>query len=752
MFDSWHFEFNDPRSLLYQAIDEDEQQALSLLGRLEKPLSLTEFAQFACKALKRDSPALLRGLLEHSVTGQAADHCHLCSRASPCEGIRGSGSLLLLAAMLDRPQQAQLLLDRGYDCNGGGLELADYLQQHGSRWNASAPPYVRNCGSAGSTLVLDQRDAPSLSISCATPLSAALLCGSTQTAEVLLHQKGIWKGESSAVCRAAVMVLEGRSRKIASDVQLRWHKSFLDSSFPQELLPQNLMHRQLETLHRIFCPELESLPDRESFLRTYYLQPASFVDFCQTSTLRHQLESGLCTEEDAREMIEILCRDVRSICGEINRSRASKLLLIKQYFPRLCRESWITGVFLQEIVHRIKNDLPYQTLMTAWKQLSGPERDLTWGKFDFWCLPVRKQKNFLKEAGEGGRLVMDMDAVPEWQVTSSPTMSAMLKTVTFRHRDGSGIGGLLQQLLLGGNLRTLQTAAARGLLAAEQPRELMEFLISRGCVRQDVRSMVLACAGTQKEKSGQPADWRDPRRWDCWCGRRELDDTDLQNKLRNLLYGNVSQDECLHTMMLLTVRPFFMVSEIAIENSMYPNLSVASLAGAACCAERGQAMELLLRHHKKALRQHVCAKWSHQFVFSGSPLTLAAALGKTEQVRLLLDSGIHPDETGRGDCSRFYMQTGGFSDDSLFVTPVLAAILFAQEETARLLLSRGATCDFSRPAHRNVLAWGSADSLALAASLPDTKFESIPKEELLALQIETGENGERTCFWNSLRA
>ena len=82
---------------------------------------------------------------------------------------------------------------------------------------------------------------------------------------------------------------------------------------------------------------------------------------------------------------------------------------------------------------------------------------------------------------------------------------------------------------------------------------------------------------------------------------------------------------------------------------------------------------------------------------------------------------------------------------------MLAAILFGQEETAKLLLERGAYCDFRCLEHRAVLMKGSTESLQLAEKLSDVGFETIPKQELEALRIMTSGQGERALFWNSLR-
>lgn len=740
--------FGGDKVYLYHAVDHDENRAMEFLDQMEEKLPSGELAQLASKVLQGGSARLLRRLIECGEAGQVAEYVRLTCENASLEGIGGSGSLLLLAAMLERPEHAQILLDKGYDCNGNGLDLSDYSGQQGRWCNYSVPAYSRFGGNVGASLTMSQGEYPTLSISCATPLAAALLCGSTKTAEVLLRSGGIWKGESTALCRAAVMVLEQRCRNIKparNDYGMEFAKA-------GEPLPQNLESLQKETLRLIFCPEQETLPDRETFLRTFYLQPASFVDFCKTETLRLQLESGFCSEEDARQMLEVIGERQHPFSDNMARSRASKLLLIKQYFPELCREGWATGIFLREIIRRFVDEQPHKTIMDAWKQLCGTERDLTWGRNDFWCLPYRKMKPFLEEAGKGGRLVMDMDAVPTWKITSQQTMTAILKMVSFRRRAGEGIGGIVQQLLLGGNLRILQSEAAQSLLAAESPKALMEFLIDNGCIRQDVRSTVLTLAEGGENSRGETADWRDPKRWKCWCSRGETEAEELLETLGRVLREEVPSDLCLQTVMKMEMCSALANMDITVDHPQYPTLAASSPAAVACCAERGQMMELLLKHCPKELLNSVYVSWGGALYFCGSPLALAAALGRTEQVRLLLDSGCHPDELGRGDNSRFFLKPNGFDMERAYVTPLLAAILFGQEETARLLISRGASCDFSRPDHRKVLSWGSAESLALAASLPEVNFEAIPKNELLLLKIATGEGGERTLFWDNLRA
>lgn len=723
-------EFRAPDHAVYQALFVSEGHAIKTLDALEEPLSLRDAGRCLRKALQDCSAELFHEVLNHCVQGEAVEHAYMPFRQMGW-GMQGVGSMLLLAAMLDRPQQAAMLLEKGYDCNGAGLRLADAMQRTGESSGEGSLPYGRFCGSIGAHVNIMRPNHPIVGVSCATPLSAALLCGSLDTAEVLLRHDGIWKEKSTAVCRAAVMVLEGMTR---------------------EALPEERQKNQLEILRRIFFPERVCLPDRETFLRSVHLQPSCLVDFCRTETLRCQLESGLCTEQDAQEMLHMLAGNMWRM-GEYDRKRAGKLLLIKQYFPRLCREDWAKGIFLRECARRVREKLPDQTILKAWKQLSGKERDLTWIGGDLWTLGWTKLSRFLQEAGEGGKLIMDADAMNQWYGASSRCMAEILKRVEIRQRDGEGISGLMQHLLHINDLRALRQAAKQGLLEREDPKQLLEYLAELNNCNQDLRAVALTYARSRQDPNESKADWKKPHRWSHWCLWELLSDEDAEELLHALLYEDLSEEECLRVMFRMHQyldRGVF-APDVKLHHPQYPTIQADSLVGFACCAESAQMLELLHKHMPEKLHAAVRADWGNQFFFRGTPLALAAVMGRVEQVRLLLDSGIHPDEEGSGDVSRFFTRQSDFSEVSVPVTPVLAAILFGQEETARLLLERGASCDFSRPEHRAVLLKGSAESLRLAEKLPGTGFGKIPKAELEAMRIMTAPQGERTVFWNSLR-
>jgi len=60
------------------------------------------------------------------------------------------------------------------------------------------------------------------------------------------------------------------------------------------------------------------------FLRSTYLQPASFVDVFRTSTLRYQLKSGLCTEGNVYQMrnsLALICGGYSGADGDAGQRR-----------------------------------------------------------------------------------------------------------------------------------------------------------------------------------------------------------------------------------------------------------------------------------------------------------------------------------------------------------------------------------------------------------------------------------------------
>lgn len=667
--------------LFETALNRGEEQAMQYLQDLESPLRDREAGACLLRALQDGSAELFGTLLDHCAVEEYVNFWQLYTeKDSLHNGINGYGTLLMLAAMMDRPRHAAILLQAGFDCNGAGLAVA---AASGMKGVVDLPPYIRCCGTFGGHLSLNLQlhQEMQLCISYPTPLAAALLCGSLATAQVLLDQPGIWKGESSAVCRAAAMVLEGMTQKLLS--------------------PQR-QQDQREILRLIFCPERRDLPDRDTFLRTCYLRPASFADICRGYTFACQMESGLCTREDAEASLEVL--DHRSTWMSDDTqipAITGKLLAIKRSFPALCREGWVKDLFLRECLRHLHRGQSPRMLLAAWKQLSGKERDLTPVGESMGFLSYQALHAFLKEAGEGGELIMDADSIISYTSLGIRAKMELLRRVRFRRREG-GVSELIRGIFLFADLREVRCAAEQGLLQQEDPDALMTYLTKDHTVNHNARAAVLTYACSHQEGSGPVEQWQDMRRWAYWS---MWDQEDIQEDVNALFVNRLPQEECLWRMFRVHqyLSRGFAYADFSSPETRYSNLQGKSLVGLACCARSGQMLELLLTHLPQALRETVEISWDRKLQFLGTPLALAAAMGRTEQVELLLAHGAQADETGRGDRSWFYVHNGTFFSPGLPVTPLLAALLFGEEETARLLVQHGARMDFTRREYRRVL-------------------------------------------------
>ena len=114
------------------------------------------------------------------------------------------GNMLLLAAALDKTEHIKALLEAGYDSNGAGIHVVNESERSFFHY-PEASPYGDRSGNANNQIVFFKR--AGWRINYATPLAAAVACGSMRAAAVLLGREDVWKAESGVVCRAAVSAL-----------------------------------------------------------------------------------------------------------------------------------------------------------------------------------------------------------------------------------------------------------------------------------------------------------------------------------------------------------------------------------------------------------------------------------------------------------------------------------------------------------------------------------------------------------------
>ena len=713
-FFDWKQPLNGVPCELSDAIRERrEEDVLTLLERLDTPLSDSPTA-WCLKETLHCSPALFRRVLERCRPGEYAWRI-TCQDPVTEANISVNGTILTLAAALDLPEHVRILLDAGYDVNSAGLESGKAFGA--SRHSLLFP--VRYCGN-GSSWICSQ-DHRWAGIFGVTPLAAAIVCGSRRAAEVLLEHPDVWKRESSAVCRAAAMVLQPTRRQGQKTVH-------------------NSRDKQ-EVVRMVFCPEQEGGLDPAALLSGQDLQPYCFIDICTADDLRLQLEGGFCTEEDARLILKQLDREddfFTKAPPVLHRGR--KLALMKKHFPHVCREPWAAGVFLRDLLHRYTPEHTCPNLMRRWKELCNGEGDLTWGWGRLSGMQQKTLRQFLLEAGKDMELVIDADAIRLQFKAEITLFTELIRHVRLRFNHGlEGISGLTASLLSWGDLRAVQ-AARQGILAQESASELLSSLryMEQGAA---LRPLVLAYGGkgSQEPEDAYPR-WAQRERYQRWSREWNVDEKTFLRWMEELFSEDLSERECLRRLIMAKQKEQdigvfgvgMVTGNVTVRHPRRGEVRFSKVLAGLCCGQATQPLTTLLRYMPEQLNDFVRVSFDRGplQVLWGTPLCIAAATGQTEKVKLLLDAGIHPDELGKDVVSYccYDEDVDEDPDNPLFLTPVLAAILFGEEETARLMLNAGAVCDFSRPRHREILTYGDTQTYELAKRLPGVGLEKMPPE------------------------
>lgn len=625
----------------------------------------------------------------------------------PDAGVRAhvSGTLLTLAAALNKPEHVKILLAEGYDPNSAGVASAAAFDDMTFYISNATAPYGDRCAVGGSHLTFAGKC--SWTLRNVTPLAAAIACGSREAAAVLLRCPEVWKAESGVVCRAAVSALQ----------------MFKDD--PRQELAGMVFGK---TRGRVFYPH--------EFVRTCDLQIEYAADFCTYDLLETQIRNHFCDAEGARKVLKTFEEHVLHDRGSI-RARMRKMTLLTKEFPDVCREPWATGVFLRELARRYMKGQPHQQLLQQWKTLCGEEGDLTWAALEMYRMPRANLQTMLKELGKDTHLVMDADSLSAYGREAKWELMDILSHVKLQHNTGlDGISALAENLLCIGDLRYLRKAAKLGAFAGEDPKALLEHL--ERINKSNLRAMMLAYGG-QADESLVPR-WKQECRQRFWNRGWMIDRKAYEAWLAELMHEELAEEERLRRLQVMRYgipgdtfwRPDCSISVKLPESSRRQEVQVSGPEAAVICGEQTQPSELLLRYMSEVLDKRFHVEFGDHGLLNleGSLLTIAAATGRTEQVQFLLNTGLEPDETGRGNLSSLRW----FGNGVIPVTPVMAAIYYGEEETAKLLLEAGAVCDFSKPHFRKLLERGDEATMELAKKLPNVNFESISQEWLESLK------------------
>lgn len=698
-----NFPSEDSRELLKLLENREYAKAHSWLNRLCLVQLKGEEAGECLTAALHGTPNLFRKILSRCAPEENSGRVNI--QLTEKQRVHVSGTLLTLAAALNKPEHVKTLLDAGYDPNSAGVASAAAFERMTFYVSNGVAHYGDRCG-VGGNLINFSGKADWL-IRNATPLAAAVACGSREAAAVLLRCPEVWKAESGVVCRATVSALQ----------------IFKDD--PRQELAGMVFGK---TRGKVFYPK--------DFVRTCDLQIEYSADFCPYDLLETQLTQNFCDEEGARVIWKTFEENVLFSRSTI-RARMRKMNLLANQFPDLSRESWVTGLFLRELVRRYTPETPHVQLMKKWKVLCGEEGDLTWAHAELYRMSRPHLQSLLQELGKDTRLVMDADALSNFGKEAKSELMDLLTCVELRHNTGlEGISALAMVLLRHTDMRYLRKAAKLGAFAGERPEALLQALDRSD--RSNLRAMMLAYGG-QSDPDAVPR-WKQELRRTCWYRWWDIEPVAYEDWLQQLSCEELEEEECLRRLHVMTYGipgDTFWQSSCSIhvrleENSRRKEVAVSAPEAAVCCGTQIQALRLLMQYMPEKLENRYRMEFHDHTLLDleGTPLALAAATGRTDLVRFFLNSGLDPDETGRGCISTLRW----FGNDALHVTPIMAAIYYGEEETAKLLLEAGAACDFSKPLFRKLLERGNEQTRELAAKLPNVNFESITPEWLESLQ------------------
>ena len=506
--------FSEETNALQEAIEQRRYAtAYALLRRRTEPLSGAE-AKACLNAALLCTPGLFRRVLEQCAPGEYCGDTIVELNKEKHAAVHGT--MLVLAAALDRPEHVRLLLEAGYDCNGAGASSAkafwgdegpgDFDQESG------ASSYGDRCGVSGNQVILF-RDWSS-AIRYATPLAAATACGRRRAVAVLLRWPGVWKEESGVVCRAAVLAWE------------------MFQGDPRQAVAGQVFGEP-GTLAGARLPE------------TRCLRPEYFADFCSADTLRIQLEKGFCDEAAARRLLHLL---EDSVSGGLIRDCARKLSLLERYYPRLCRESWVTGILLRHLAQRRSPKRHCSRLIGQWKRLCGEEGDLTWASRELRCMPRKELRALLRELGRDTRLVIDADALWTLGGEERGNTAEVLRQVRLRFNRGlEGVSAPTENLVRIDDSRRFLEAARLGAFQGEDPKELMAYLRRENSI--GLRAAALTYRGN--DACGEEPLWKTESRdgfWHrCWTPEPAAYDQWMQE----LVFGELPEEECLRRLQMM---------------------------------------------------------------------------------------------------------------------------------------------------------------------------------------------------------
>lgn len=636
---------------------ENYSAAYGVLRRLNEPLSGARASECLFHALSC-TPRLFGEILERCEPGEYA-----WIEEMPYPWLEDllridvSGTILTLAAAMDRPQHMELLLEAGWDVNSATPASEQAL------WDIPKErmPSGRN---DGGIFVRNRNDLDDASmgwkIKRVTPLAAAIVCGGEKAVRTLLRCEGVKKLESAAVQRAGIVALHGSPEQRACLRLALGLKSGADD--------RDGMTRELLCGHA--------------------LDVVAIADLCTPDEWALRLDAAPCPLERLRAAAKVLLEE--HTLGVLMGSD-EKLSALLERFPELGREQEIRDGLLNVILARMVAKQRCETLLKCWKTACGGTRDLTGAEDDviddLGALTAGRLRSILSKLGEGGmlRAAAESDWFAERMEdrVGDRLLDACLDSVDVYRATGGGASALAEHLLRRGNVRLLRKAAARGALRGESKEELLA-LLGEEKKSTTLRALVLTLPDGQVGVASARPQPKDAAPWRRW---KEMDQWNQYAFLRKMWEKPLRAETCRKRLLMKEQDKAFDDYFLWYCNDV-DGMSIDSLSAAACCGRNPELLRVLVEDGIADPKKLLRGDWINSAeAVHGTMLCVAAAAGRTEQVRLLLDMGLDPNEDDVPRRSTFY--THELFGTAQVVTPLYMALSKGHLETAELLRERG---------------------------------------------------------------
>lgn len=643
----------DPVSELCDATEErNYPAAYSALRRLEKPLSGVEACQCLTHALSC-TPRLFREILERCEPGEYAWSKHRLPHPGRADlHIYVDGTILVLAAAMNRPRHMEILLEKGWDVNS----TAPASEQ--TRYRTRSYGSDRDiCCSKWNELW----DGPlNWEIKHGTPLAAAIVCGSEDAVKTLLKRGGVKKLESAAVGLACVIALNGSPEQRACLRLALGLRSGADDP--------NGMAREF------FC---EYMPDVDVI-----------AELCTSDEFVLRLDAAPCRPERLRAAVETLTGENRLLESGTAADRDKKIFALLDRYPELEKEQGVKDRMLNAILSRILAKKPCKRLLERWKAACGGIRDLTGVESDLIDRMEQLDANGLHGVFSGldeeknSLLCTSSESAWFYVRRGKRFLALCLDHLKVYRTEGDGVSEVAQSLIRLGDARLLRKAAESGALRGEN-REEMLALMSKEKSAPALRALTLTLPGDQIGVASARPQPEDEETWRQW---KVMDDKQRAAFLRQMWEEPLCAEECRKRL-----RAYKWSREdldwLMLLYTEVDGMDIDNMTTAACCGRNPELLRVLLEEGEVDTKERI--QWSWQNPCESlycTVLCLAAAAGRTEQVRCLLDMGLDPNEDDMPVRSTYQRDT---CEATQVVTPLYIALLKGHSETAELLRQRG---------------------------------------------------------------